>query len=597
MIAIYCRTSKEDKDFPGMSIPAQRDNGIKHAKELYGENVQCEIYLDADRSGDLPPRQWLPPQRSARVRKYKEGLTRLIEDIEAGKVHGIVIRKLDRLSRYKTEDGLKLFRYLAEKNIKIHATSETISDLKTASGVLNLTILMAIASFEKSKISDNISSTLQNMRDNGLKYHAAKSYGYKDGLKTGGKGTGTIEIEEGEAKIVKEAFSVYLEEKTIGSVVRYLNDNYPMQSKSGGEWKRAVVSRMLKNVNYIGMIQIKSGEIFPSVYPPIISNEDFSRAQKLQEANKGQRGEDKACLLTGLMHCAYCGSKMYTIYEKQYGEGRKEKIRVYTCRECKAKTKPIMIIEKKWDRFIKEILKNEMTIKESSSKEAEINIKLNNLKQTRDSFIENASKGLLTIEELNKFLATSNKNIEKLEAEKEEEKGKKTTRNIKILEWDKLSIQAKREYLFSIFEKIEVYKDGVMLIYKDGVETSFDNELERLGAKKVFYPAFRTRGKRGGFRNDILPPKVNAMSGWIIDNIAGEDVFCKEWGEEIHLIEGCKPLDIHVEKGKRYCPRCNEIKDETEFYVRKSGKIESACKECKRKQAREAKKKCKTIPK
>jgi DNA invertase Pin-like site-specific DNA recombinase len=144
----YIRVSTEDQAREGISLDTQKAKIEAYAAindlELLG------IIRDEGASGkDLE----------------REGMAKLLDLIESGRVEAVIVYKLDRLSR-RTLDTLTLIENLESKGIAFHSISEKV-DTKNATGRFFLTIISAVAQMERDMIAERTKDALAHKKQNG----------------------------------------------------------------------------------------------------------------------------------------------------------------------------------------------------------------------------------------------------------------------------------------------------------------------------------------------------------------------------------------------------------------------------------------------
>ena len=78
-------------------------------------------------------------------------------------------------------------------------------------------------------------------------------------------------------------------------------------------WYQPYIATLLKNRQVLGEHRFRNGQVIPNYFPPIISPEDFERAQaakKSRDSRPGAKGEKFSNLLTGIAKCGRCGGNM-----------------------------------------------------------------------------------------------------------------------------------------------------------------------------------------------------------------------------------------------------------------------------------------------
>lgn len=310
-VAIYVRVSTTNQAEEGYSIDGQIDSLEKYC-EAMGWDVYNK-YIDAGFSGGSLNR----PE-----------MTNLINDVKNGLFDTVLVYKLDRLSR-NVRDTLYLIKDVFNTNkIDFVSIQENI-DTSSAMGTLFLTLLSAIAEFEREQIKERMQLGKLGRAKSGKSMMWSKtSYGY-DYIKE----TGTLSINPYQALIVKKMFQWYLSGMSITKLRDVLNEQYGQDK----EWSYRTVRAILSNPVYCGYNQFK-GQIFPGTHEPIISEEDFNKTQeeiKTRQRTAAERFNPRPFqakyMLSGIAQCGYCSAPLAI----KLGMKRKDGTRLvkYECKQ------------------------------------------------------------------------------------------------------------------------------------------------------------------------------------------------------------------------------------------------------------------------
>lgn len=289
-VAIYVRVSTTNQAEEGYSIDGQIDSLEKYC-EAMGWDVYNK-YIDAGFSGGSLKR----PE-----------MANLINDVKKGLFDTVLVYKLDRLSR-NVRDTLYLIKDVFNINkIDFVSIQENI-DTSSAMGTLFLTLLSAIAEFEREQIKERMQLGKLGRAKSGKSMQWAKtSYGY-DYIKE----TGTLSVNPYQALIVRKMFEWYLSGMSITKLRDTLNEQYGQDK----EWSYRTVRVILSNPVYCGYNQFK-GQIFPGTHEPIISEEDFNKAQeeiKTRQRTAAERFNPRPFqakyMLSGIAQCGYCSAPL-----------------------------------------------------------------------------------------------------------------------------------------------------------------------------------------------------------------------------------------------------------------------------------------------
>lgn len=561
-VAVYARTSKDDGD--GVSIEQQ----IAFAKEKANENGWAYVgeYVDKDVSGDYPPQQFATGKQKTRT-----ALTRLINDIQAGLLDAIIIRKLNRLCRMKTEMGLRLLSLLVDNNVSVIATSETIPDLQTSSGEFHLTMLLAMSRYERRNISDNIKDAKRYMKQEGLKLSRSMTFGYDDAKR------GEVSVNEIQKEIVVEIFNRFNNGQSIYSITDWLKQEHKDATKTGARWHRETVKSILGNPLYIGIT--KDG-VKSKVYMPIIDEQLFFSVQNKRKAMKGVKvGKKEAIYLaSGLLRC-HCGARLQTIKEGNY--------RIFWCPEKPAEHRPPRMRVEEYDRWIKEEIATS-EIKESINVNAKETIQIEkletNLADTKKLLVD----GTIDAKEFAEITKKIKANIETIKRNIKRESVKSNRKP-----FNGLNVVEQREHLSNLIKEVVAYPNGVICRFNDDVLPQHlpdDFSKAYWATKEIYYPYLLQRVKDNKQRLTLTPQNNKGFSGIKEYNLNGKMIWGIEWGEDVaeQDYHGWQPP-----KDKKECCLCKQVLPIKEFTVihptirgKKQTKLSSCCVNCKRERNR-----------
>ena len=289
-VAIYARVSTTNQAEEGYSIDGQIDSLEKYC-EAMGWDVYNK-YIDAGFSGGSLKR----PE-----------MANLINDVKKGLFDTVLVYKLDRLSR-NVRDTLYLIKDVFNINkINFVSIQENI-DTSSAMGTLFLTLLSAIAEFEREQIKERMQlGKLGRAKAGKSMMWGRTSYGYDYQ-----KETGSLIINPAQSLVVKYIFERYLDGRSITKLRDDLNERYPKEIS----WNYRAVRGILSNPVYCGYNQYK-GQLFPGEHEPIISEDVYKRTQeelKIRQRTAAEKTNPRPFqakyMLSGLAQCGYCGAPL-----------------------------------------------------------------------------------------------------------------------------------------------------------------------------------------------------------------------------------------------------------------------------------------------
>ncbi len=324
---IYPRVSSQKQVMEGFSLDAQR-NYLNNFCKTQGWTIVGDY-------GD--------EGISAKNVHDREGVMRLIADIELKKIDVVVLYKFDRLTRdmKDTEEFIELIR---KYGILVYTLSGGAIDVSTPSGRFNTRIQGAVAQLEREVIIERVvNGFIQKVKEGYSLCSATPSYGYDRK-----KGQEVQTINPKEAAVVKRIFKMYASGSTFTEIARTLNEEGVKTKKNGkvakernGEnkvvinsvWQPKTIRLMLSNVNYIGKVRYGinrtqvsledagkyenkgKGFIADGLHEPIIDmslwNEVQKRLGKIKRIFRTNHPKDNV-YYCGTLVCGICGHKLTT---------------------------------------------------------------------------------------------------------------------------------------------------------------------------------------------------------------------------------------------------------------------------------------------
>ena len=200
---IYVRVSTEEQAREGYSIRGQTEK-----LKTYAMLKEWDIYDIYDDEGI-----------SGKNIVDRPAINRLIEDIKKGNVDNVLVFKVDRLTR-STKNLIELVDLFEEHNCVFNSLTESI-DTDTPSGRMFLRIIGIFAEFERENLACRVQLGMERKVKEGYSLATKTiSYGY-----TRKKGQKIQEINPEEAKIVKDIFSMFVDENiSMNKIVTTLNE-------------------------------------------------------------------------------------------------------------------------------------------------------------------------------------------------------------------------------------------------------------------------------------------------------------------------------------------------------------------------------------
>lgn len=394
MLAIYTRLSREIEDSNSI------ENQLREAKSFAEKQgyKEYEIYNEGEGiSGGAE--LYLRPE-----------FTRLMDDIDRGKIKAVYARKQERLER-NLPIWSKFLGKIFDNKVKVYY-SGVLQDLDTPEGRMLANLMSSFNTYTIEKQSHLTKKALLDNVKMG-KAHSVLAYGYTT------NNDGFLQIDPEEAKIIKRIFNDHAKGKGCNSIAHELNEEgiptrYKKLRNRDSKWADKIVRDICRNTIYYG--KRKWGDEFYDA-PAIITKELFDKNIEAFTTNQNTRGKkvDHKYLLNGIVKCAFCGRNMY---------GRRRisgKDNAYTCagkrlkgdEKCQNRSINIDTLEAfMWQRFFVEqrfielveeavrTNKEDDKHQEILQKLTEINSKFDSLKKEKKNAIQLAIKGLIDEEDI-----------------------------------------------------------------------------------------------------------------------------------------------------------------------------------------------------
>ena len=273
--ALYMRVSTDAQFEEGYSIEQQKEMLEAYCKAKRIEEYEC--YIDPGFSGSNIERP---------------AMQNLIRDIREGRITHVLVYKLDRLSRSQ-KDTL----YLIEDVFNTHDVTFTSLnenfDTSTPTGKAMLGMMSVFAQLERETIRERTRMGMLGRLKEGYWPGGARTpFGYDYD-----SAQGTL-VPNADAARVERCFELLIAGYSPDNIARMLGFKYDN-----------TVRNILGRKTYLGLIEY-NGVCYPGRHAPLVSQEVFARAQRILDQRAARREWTSQYLLTGLLICGRCGSKM-----------------------------------------------------------------------------------------------------------------------------------------------------------------------------------------------------------------------------------------------------------------------------------------------
>jgi DNA invertase Pin-like site-specific DNA recombinase len=217
-IVAYIRVSTDKQAEHGVSLDAQRAKVEQYAALYDLELVAVEV--DA-----------LSAKTTARP-----ALARALAMLDAGTADGLLVVKLDRLTRSVRDLGDLIERYFGARGSSLISVSENV-DTRTAAGRLVLNVLASVGQWEREAIGERTSAAMQHKKAVGETTGTAP-YGFR-------VGADGVRLEEDAAE--QRALALVRELRAEGLSLRAIGDRLTaagLTPRSGKAWHPQTVARI-----------------------------------------------------------------------------------------------------------------------------------------------------------------------------------------------------------------------------------------------------------------------------------------------------------------------------------------------------------------
>lgn len=451
--ALYIRVSTEEQAKEGYSIEAQRERGLKFIEsqswDLY------DVFVDDGYSAKNIDRPEI--QRLMRLATQK-------------KFDVVVFWKLDRLIR-NVPNLHELLELFEKYEVKIKSVTE-IFDTTTAMGRFFLTLVAAMAAWERETIAERVVEGMRKKASDGERSNGSAPYGYE-------VNDGRLVIKSDEAKIVRELFRMYANGKGLRECTFFMNQ---MGTAKKGNKSTYTVGYMLSNPVYAGHSQngVRSAyneySIVENTHERIIDLETFEKVQQIRKERsfKGKAATSEY-IFSGTLRCNRCGYPLSGFENK--GKKSYRCIGRTTYKVCdmpafyeeSISTEFIKRISPDSNEaFINEILGEQLDIKEQEDRSQlieQIETELAAIKKRKKKWIQALGDELISDEEYKEMIGEDNKREKFLRQQLDEytqtvshtdpSEILKALTNIPTI-WKEATTHEKKEFLTELFDKIIV---------------------------------------------------------------------------------------------------------------------------------------------
>ena len=326
-VGAYVRMSVEDKKQKGNSIENQQAIINEYIRERTDLEL-AEVYIDNGLSGQSFDRP---------------AFTRMIADMESGKIICCITKDLSRLGRNAIDTGYYIEKFFPTKGIRYIAVTDNYDSADPKCGGIMVSLKNMINEAYALEASRKVKATIRMNIRNGCFIGGLAPYGYFKSESDCHK----LVVDPYAAGIVHSIFDMAVSGQSHGAILAWLNDNDiipPMRylhsiglataNNVGADtrwWSLRAVRDILRNRMYCGdMVQGKKRmegraqitlpksewTITENTHEAIVSRDVYAEVQKFWENPKTEKepyykGENTVDIYRAKLFCGDCGSQMF----------------------------------------------------------------------------------------------------------------------------------------------------------------------------------------------------------------------------------------------------------------------------------------------
>ncbi len=221
----YVRVSTEGQAEGGVSLDAQRAKLEAYAVAMDLDLVA--VHVDAGLSAKTLARP---------------GLQAALAALAAGEAEGLLVAKLDRLTRSVRDLGDLVERYFAAR-YSLLSVADSI-DTRSAAGRLVLNVLASVAQWEREATGERTRDALAHLKGQGVRLGGA-ALGWTRTDATDAEGRRVVADVQAEAETVERILALRAEGLTLRAVAAALTAE-GRRTKNGGRWHASTVRNVLR---------------------------------------------------------------------------------------------------------------------------------------------------------------------------------------------------------------------------------------------------------------------------------------------------------------------------------------------------------------
>jgi DNA invertase Pin-like site-specific DNA recombinase len=395
---------------------------------------------------------------------------RMIRDSSKKQWTYVIVYKLDRFSRNKYEATVHK-NTLKNNGVKVVSAMENIPD--SPEGIILESLLEGMNQYYSAELAQKVRRGMRETRLKGNYQGGALPYGYVASEKK-------VIIDEEKAEVVRFIFEQFANGVFVREIIETLTANGILHK--GKPFPMNTIYGILKNEKYSGTYML-GDEVVDKIYPPIISQEVFSRVRAKVDANKyGKRSIAVVYLLRHKIKCGYCGESIIAecgtskMGDRRYYykcHGRKNlhngcKQKAFRKETLEQFVLDAILEELKKPHNIEHITKGLLALQESQIKTSSTLGILEKERKQNESAIEN----IMSAVERGFYTATANKRMRELEERQSE------LDRLIIIERSKMQVKVSAEEIRTFYEAALLQESQTLINYLVKEIIVYDDEIQ-----------------------------------------------------------------------------------------------------------------------
>jgi DNA invertase Pin-like site-specific DNA recombinase len=317
-VAIYARISA-DPQGRAIGVTDQADQSrafiAQHGWEIAGPGCKCR---SCERFS-VPADVYCDNDITASGKKKRPHYERLLADIEAGRVHAVIVSDADRLHRSPME--LEHYINICEPlRVPTYTIKKGEIDLATSTGRLVARMLGAAARHEWERMVERQLNAKRRNRAAGMRTGGSRPFGYQLDSES------SLVIDEREAPAVREGYRRLLAGDGCWTIAKAWNTagyRTPLAGNRGGgnPWQQVTVRQLLNRAVNAGLIEHNGKITGKGRWEPIVDEDTWRAARAILTSPERRTtpGPKPRHLLTGVLICGVCGGRRFAAHPSGTG--------------------------------------------------------------------------------------------------------------------------------------------------------------------------------------------------------------------------------------------------------------------------------------